>query len=473
MNTRVFLLTFILLLVAVSGSLLVNQWIGYEKNSKTSHKAEVEQQIQLEHDRFGLKVYQTFSRLEPGKNAAIVLPANAQSAGCVKQEAKCSFRGLGVLITPKETSATVFYSLKLPANRSALLLTDWFAKIKELKIKRTKVQLTEKTWRSGSWHSGLEATGFQRMDMIDYYVFEGEGGADSLYWQLRPLKRIAKGKNVSLYGSPSLKLGRQAWRALEAASRQKPSVIIVTDQHPAYSSDRLYLVGSSQEAAKLSQGMIRDKIEKDYRFSQNEKWLAQLLAAYELNAPPPSQKVRWLYEQLQQQLTPEEQSRWRSALLDLQGDAVTAEILDHKLSEVKGMETRFFTENKEADPPFNALVFKESRPIYINGKRAGIQPLKDQSGLFFPLRLTLGKLGFQVDKLPNERELLIVKQFDTYRLDLDQNRLILNEEEYGIYHDALRYYSGKLYIESKWMQKIFLLRMEEREGGLYIYEWTR
>ncbi|WP_203362207.1 stalk domain-containing protein [Bacillus sp. REN10] len=376
--------------------------------------------------------------------------------------------GLSAVIIPKENIFTVSYTLPSPPAASSMLLQNWFVKVKGKEIKKTALYLTDKKLRTGNWYSALPNTGEQKKELIHYYEFQGKGVADVLYWQSSPLIKIQIGKNFTLYGHHSMEIPELVVDSLKSVDMSASKTIVMTDQHPAYSSDHFYIVNNHQQLIKLADTIKVTDIKNKYHFNQDEEWLAEVILALELNRPFGSQKSQKMYQYLQQQLTPEELKTYRADVLRMKQEEITVEQLDRALSKVKGLETNFFQDNKGAGKGIKSLLFTDTRSVIINGKVVTFRAVNKNGALLFPFHLTLRQLGFDVRTISDSGTLLVKKGIDTYRFDLDQHRFILNEEDYGLYEDALVAYNGELYIESTWLQKIFLVYVHEQEDQIII-----
>ncbi|KZO01565.1 stalk domain-containing protein [Bacillus badius] len=450
-------------LIIISGVALFVQWIGYEKTSMASKEANVRQEINVEHNEAGLTVKHTFTRLEPGEPLEAIMPANALQASCRKEEGTCSFRGQSIKIIPEGDTFSVTYSIKLPSFQTAVFLSDWSIKLKDAEAERTVLHFTEKQIRKGRWFSSLGPSQLKKMDLIDYYQFQGEGEPGVLYWQMPPLQPLFPEGKLAVYGQAGSQLDRQQLTLIEEGIKEK-TVVILTDQHPPYMSDRLILARDDDQLFELAESFIQEKVVEDYRFEEGEDWLGYLITSYKLGRPAGSEKVKMMYGSLNKQLTDQEKEEWQQALFRLTDKTVTAERLDQALSAVKGLDTDFFVKNKLENHPFQSLVFYDNRPITVNGSETELRAVAEGEQLFFPFTETLQALGYEVKELTDGKTLLVKREYNTYRFYLDQNRFILNEERYGLYEHALRSYNGRLYISQQWLQKIFLVAVQNEKN---------
>ncbi|MGM7635950.1 stalk domain-containing protein [Bacillus sp. Hm123] len=458
-------LLFSLLLMIISGGIIFLQWNGYKGSSKVLDDNELEQEIQIVYSEKGFAIQQTFHHLQIDKPQTLIFPIDAKEMRCETKEGECSLNGLSALITPKDHTFTVSYTLHSPPAKSSMLLTNWFVKVKEAEIEKTSIYLTDKKLRTGNWYSGLKDTGGQKKNLINYYEFQGNGGADALYWQSSPLVKVKAGVNVALYMPSEIKAPMDSLKNLAIPKRK---TIIVTNQHPAYSSDHFHILNNSKQLAELINTIQLNDMKNKYRFKESEEWLAEVMISLELNHAFGSQKSQKMYQSLQQQLTPEEQAAYKAEILQMKDEAMTAEQLDRMLSRVKGLETHFFQENHKAKDVTKSLVFKDTRSVIVNGKVMTFKAINQKGALLFPFQPTLRQLGFDVKVLSNGRSLLVNKGADTYRFDLDHHRFIVNEEDYGLYENALVTYNGELYIEDSWLQKIFLVAVSEQNDQILI-----
>ncbi|MFL0363079.1 stalk domain-containing protein [Pseudobacillus sp. 179-B 2D1 NHS] len=458
---------FIFFLIVISGTVLLIQWIGYEKTSMASQEARVDQEIHVEHKEAGLFVKHTFTRLKAEEPLSIIMPPNALKASYNKKEGKCSFRGQSANIIPAGETFSITYSVKLPSFGTTLLLSDWSIKLKEANAENTIIHFTEEQMREGMWFSGLGSSKMKKLDLIDYYLFQGKGQPGALYWQLKPLKQW-KNEKLVVYGESESGLDHHQLDLI-GKSLVDGATIIFTGQHPSYLSDRLIIVKDNQQLSRLAESFITSEVGQNYHFKESEEWLAFLIASYKIGRPTGSEKIRRMYNQLNEQLTEEEEAQWKKQLFGLTKEPITAEQLDNILSEVKGANTAFFVKNKNENKPLQSLFFYDSRSIEVNGSETEMQAIVQNGQLFFPLIETLQSLGYEVKNLTGEKSLLVKRKYNTYRFYPSQHRFILNEEKYGLYENALQTYEGRLYINQKWLQKIFLVEVQNKQS-IYIQD---
>ncbi|MFK2824891.1 stalk domain-containing protein [Bacillus sp. B190/17] len=452
-------LFFIVFLIAISGGILLMQWIGYEKTSKAFPNIRVNQEIQLEHHDKGLFIKHTFTGLEAEEPLSVVMPASALEASCQKKEGTCAFRGQSVNIVPKGERLSISYFIKMPAFHFAFVLSDWFIKSKEAKVGHTILHLTDEKIRKGMWFSSLGASEVKKLDLIDYYLFQGTGNPGELYWQPTPLKQLEAKEKLVVYGESKSGLDQQQLHLFQQALVDQ-AVIILTNEHPAYSSDRLIIVKNSGQFAELMEAFITKSVMQNYHFKEGEEWLGYVMIAYKLDRPVGSEKVKIMYNQLNEQLTDQEREEWENLLFGLTKGPITAEQLDDTLSAVKGLNTSFFAKNKNANKRFQPLFFYDSRSVIINGKETNLQTMVQDGQLFFPFMETTQALGYEIKEVADDKSLLVKRGYNTFRFSPGQNRFILNEEHYGLYEKALQTYDGQLYINEKWLQKVFLVSVQ-------------
>ncbi|HEY9576375.1 MAG TPA: stalk domain-containing protein, partial [Pseudobacillus sp.] len=224
------------------------------------------------------------------------------------------------------------------------------------------------------------------------------------------------------------------------------------------------IVKDNRQLNGLTEAFIKEEVLRDYRFKEGEEWFTYLIVSYKLGRPTGPEKLKTMYNRLNEQLTAEERNEWKQLLFRLTKEPITAEQLDRTLSTVKGLDTDFFAENKNENRLFHPLFFYEDRSILVNGNATKIQAVNQDGQLFFPFSETLQSLGYEVKKLTDGKSLLVRREYNTYRFYPDQNRFILNEEKYGLYENALQIYEGRLYLSQKWLQKIFLVTVQSERN---------
>ncbi|MBM7647240.1 hypothetical protein JOC78_000161 [Bacillus ectoiniformans] len=458
----------VFILSVISGVILFVQWLGFEKSSQAFSEMELEQLIKVEHTASGFKIVQQLTNVPKDKDLSVVVPPQALNISCENKSDQCSFRGQLGVITPGKSTVSISYTLKDQGGAAALLLSDWFIKVKEANLSYTTIELTERKLREGTWYSNADEVKNQKGKLVDFYLFERKGEAVDLYWQKEPLSRMTFNKKITVYAPKETVINSEVFSEVKGVADLDPPLVIMTKAHPSYSSATLVLVQDENQLGLLSDQFLIQYIHRAYQFTEGQKWFSQLIQAYMKNRPVGSPKAQEMYTHLQTKLSKDQHEKWKEKILHVKERVLTAEEMDQMLSSVVKLDTHFFTENKNENQLFKPLTLYDTRPVYIEEGRSEVQMVHRNGMILFPLQETLEELGFSVKAVSNERTLLIKKEYDTYRFFLDQNRFILNEDDYGIYNNALQTIDGEVYIDKNWLQKIFLTSVSEQSDRISI-----
>ncbi|MEC2324169.1 hypothetical protein [Lederbergia lenta] len=185
--------TFILMLLILTSSLIFWQWKGYSSSEdKVEEKLDIQQTININHQKEGLFVEQIISNIEE-TSVKLSIPSQVIDITCGFDQAKCEWTDQKEIQLAVDEGRLIFhYSLPIPQSADSFLLNNWTVKLHNQSIASTKIQLSETQWRSGSWQADAKLNGLKEMNLVDYYVFEKFGEAPLLYWQREKLMKKRK-----------------------------------------------------------------------------------------------------------------------------------------------------------------------------------------------------------------------------------------------------------------------------------------
>ncbi|MEK3989449.1 hypothetical protein [Robertmurraya sp. FSL R5-0851] len=179
--------TFFIILSAVISGLLFWQWDAYSKELEQPADMEnANQRISIQTETDILVITQKLSGLTGKKEIPFVLPSEVISWKCLLEDgSECGRQEESETSLKPDSKGNIQIQFTLPikVNEKAFLFNQWLASFSNVQVTETKVELIDSTKRNGTWVMGIPLKGNKKLDLIDYYVFEGQLANPSLYWQ--------------------------------------------------------------------------------------------------------------------------------------------------------------------------------------------------------------------------------------------------------------------------------------------------
>ncbi|PLR79182.1 hypothetical protein CU633_01350 [Bacillus sp. V3-13] len=467
---RAFLFLFTILSAAISG-ILFWQWEAYsEKIEQPEESRETAlQHLTVESQPRELKVSQTIDGLTEGKEYRISVPESIENWSCVTKEANpCeSADDNPDTFLADKGSITLEYRLPVDDGAASLFLDDWTIKFPDVAASRTKLDIVDYARRNGSWIAGAPLKGQQKLEFIDYYVFEGEGEALSLYWQAAPLATANQG-GIIYYREPVQQGAPFQLQSLAKIADFPHLSIVMTDQYPETIGKGLLITKKNEPMEtverKAAQIYFSQKLKT---LSPEEKGLIDLFAAAVTKQQSSNAKGQAMLNDLKAKLSDAQLNLFFTAVQE--EPELTAKKLDELLGAAEGMGTHFFTLNRVDSAAFVPLYFYDPRPIRAANKPVdGIEVIYEDGKRLFPFTELMTGMGYETTALADQGGLLLNKGTNSYRFFVDRNIFIYNEEDYGLLENPLITIDNRMYIEQQWLETLFNFAIEENEQEIII-----
>jgi len=455
---------FITLITTISGMMLW-QWKAYSKQniSIEENGEKVVQEIMVKTDNDHLLITQKIVGLTPGREYTTILPDSLQDWSCVKEDGEdCeSVDENPHTYLPEDNEIQFQYIITVPNDNSAFQIDDWTTILPEVSIKRTELEISDRIRREGSWVAGLQLQGFREMDLIDYYLFSGDGDAPSLYWQPQSLNHFDAGMDVDYYFEKPRMENAMQFKEIKSLEDFPFVAVVLSEQYRERSGKGIVFSPAKSTDAELKRQLINYYFEEKYNFA--EKWLLDVFTSYTVKQPAVTEKGKAVLAELNNKLSEEEIKEFFS-LVNHGNESMSAQKLDNFLKKIKGNSTRFFSLNKEDSKSFIPLYFYDDRKIMIgNGEVKGIEVVIDKGKMLYPFIETMKALGFELKVLPDQETILLMKENNSYRFYLNSNIFIYNEEDYGLLESPLTNFNGNIYMNKQWIEALFKVKFEEDE----------
>ncbi len=468
--------TFFIILSAVISGLLFWQWDAYSKEME--HPADMElasQNISIKTEIDTLVITQKLSGLTGKKEIPFALPSGVITWQCLLEDgSECEKQEESVASLKPDNKGNIQIQFTLPikANEKAFLFNQWLALFSNVQVTDTKVELIDSTKRNGTWVMGIPLIGNKKLDLIDYYVFEGQLANPSLYWQANSLLQEEVDSKLMIYSEQEGNLG-QTFNSLQQISNRPHVTVVITNQLQEGNGNGMIITRPDIKPEMLEKKLLYSLLKLKFdNLPMEQSWLVDLHVSLLLNSESQISKSNQIIQELKLKLTEKELESYLQTFLS-EEILFTPQKLDDLLESVTGKPTSFFDDNKNEDTNLIPLYFLEKRNISVKGKiqkDLHIIYMGDQK--LFPFVETVSSLGFQVKVLSDNETLLLTKGLNSYRFYVNQNIFIYNEEDYGLLENPLTKINHTIYINYQWLTSLFNIQIDEDENTVYLKEST-
>lgn len=457
--------TLLVFLNLIIGGMLFWQWNAFTHYNEETINKEIEtavQKISVESKGEVLEVTQNVNGLSTGKEYGLEVPELVTEWNCLKEDDTIcdSVDENPFSFAAENSSIRIQFSLPLK-NDEAFLLNDWIIGIPGVNISNTTIEIIDSTKREGTWVAGFPFKGHSKQELIDYYVFEGEGSVGSLYWQAAPLQSIKGEKSLQYFikdQTPPLDL---SLKDLKEIPNFKGSSVIFTEEYMETNGIGLMVAKPNIEPEVLEKRIIYNHfLGLASGLPIEERWLIDVLISLITGLDGNVPKGNIILGELRNNLSEEEINQFMSRVFEQQ--QITPQRLDEILGTLKEKKTHFFTLNKNEETKLVPLYFYDNRKIIIQDKLyKDIEILLINNEQLLPFVETMSALGFDVKLLSDEETLLLNKGQNSYRFYVNQNIFIYNQEDYGLLENPLKTIDGKIYMDVDWLKSLLKVTVVE------------
>lgn len=461
--------TLLILLNSIIGGMLFWQWNVYSENNTLAKAEENEtaiQEITVKSKGNLLSITQVITGLKSDKEYRISMPDTISEWKCVKADDNpCdSIDDNPSSFLPDNHSITLQYNIEL--SQSPFLLNNWNGILPDVEMKKTSIEVVDSSRREGTWVAGLPLKGHKKLDLIDYYFFEGNINNASLYWQPQAMEHIQGEQGIQFYSVNPIDKKSLSFGSLKKLANFKGLSIILTESFAETNGNALMIAKPTIETELLERKIVYNYfLEKAKNLPLEERWLMDVLTSLLTGQESKVPKGVEFLADLREKHTEEELSSFMD--LVLKENTLTPESLDELLGSIAGKSTQYFTLNKNEETRLIPLYYTDRRKIFIQDKpQKDLELLLVKGKKYYPFIETLEALGFEVKALADNETILLNKGNNTYRFFVNQNIFIYNEEDYGLLENPLHLINGKVYLESNWLKKIFKIHIQESEDEI-------
>lgn len=456
------------LFAIIIGCVLFMQWDSFSKLDKSANQGEhASQHISITSEKGNLKVKQTITELTTKQRYKVLIPDQAKDWKCINgygEACETKWNHPDVVIA-EDSKLILQYSIPLPSG-DAFLIDDWVTAFPEVEMTGTEVEIVDSLRRQGMWVTGLPLKGAVEKDLIDFYYFEGQHTSPAIYWQAEPLQKNSHiSGNIDLYTKGETEFFQQLSPNIEELKGYPYTSIILTDRIEATSANGLMILSQKTTPDNL----LKKTIDRYFslKFTETSQyWLVDFFSALVIGAVPSSGNAQRVHEEFQKKLTDKEMEAFIDAVLEMEG-IFSPVNLDKALSNIKREETNFFVKSVEKQQPIELFFFDERDVLILGNHYEDIKMINQDGKKLFPFKETMEKFGYNVKQI-SEEEIFLKKDDETYRFYLNELIFIKNDEKYGVLQNPLTVLNNRIFIEKKWLQNIFNLKIEETSSEVFL-----
>lgn len=455
-----------LFLISAIGGILFWQWNAYtEQHGRTSRTGEnIHQHIVVETTSNNIRVRQTIHGMTPKKEYTFIVPKLVSQWICLdKNNQPCQQGEDEQVIIATDNKITLQYDIPFDKGKSTLLLTNWSMMIQDSSIQSTKIEIAESVRREGIWIAGAQLIGYEKLDLIDYYVFESKQQTVPLYWQNTLLTPTMKKNEFIVYQGKETNADINiSLDFLKEVSDFPFTSIILTEKCSPTIEKGLIITNTLDE--KQLQRQLAMQFFLQHVADEYDKWLFDLFASMMVEIDPQTDKGKNAIQQLTSNFSDAELKTFYQRVIQ-EETALSVNRLDDLLSDIKGLQTHFFQLNTENED-FSKLYFIDPKKVVINDKEIEIELIVENNTRLFPFDETMEAFGFEVNHFSNQ--ILLNNKNSMIRFYKNKNIFIYNEEDYGLLENPLTEVNGEIYIEQKWLQTIFKISFNENTDRILL-----
>ncbi|WP_175988784.1 hypothetical protein [Bacillus sp. Marseille-Q1617] len=464
------ILSFTFIMVMAIAGILFFQWNGFLSGSaKESVHSKVNQSFTIHHDGNGFFITQEVQFLsDKQEEMTIEWPENASNYQCLDESRNdCLSKENGEFYLKVKSEGnqklTISYKLKRQTADGYLLLSEWYPVLTTGIPVKTSINIIEKTNRDAVWISGYKEWKHEAMDFIDYYSFVGYGSPSDLL--LYPGKvNSYEGRKVRVYSDEKL-----TYKIMNTEYSDAGFVtVVIDDRLPVHEAENFLIIGRNFQQSTLMLKVKWGLNQQKYTSSYQESWLKELKASLILQSPHGSPKALRVYQELKNGLTEDQFASFSRLLKNDKSPLIHSQKMDALLMKATNLTTSFISEITTHTKKEIPLVLRASQNILLNGK-----PLEDgafiqyhQNELISFTELLKGA-GIEVKYL-QEGVIYVTDGGHSYRFYIDKDYFILNEESYGLLTKPVQKIGSTVYMDVKWLEKLFHIEIDKTSSAIKI-----
>ena len=284
-------------LAVLIGTVLFMQFQVYSDEVGSVDKGyNYSQEIEIVYRGESLDIRQHFKNL-PKEELTIEWPISSINPNCfIENEHSCArLSEDSKKFKEGETRAqSISYVIPLENGlESRKLMKNVFATLKNGNVQFSTVHITTEQEIEGQWVTGLPLIGEQKLSLVNYSMFSGEGPVKDLFWQDGGFRLQNEIGALSIYSKTPLKPGfYEKLQNVKFISEEHLAVINGTNVDGIEGSRMLFLPNITVE--KVQQKVIITQVETNYDFGESPHWLKEMVASFLTGTVFGSEKTKYL-----------------------------------------------------------------------------------------------------------------------------------------------------------------------------------
>lgn len=456
-------------LAILIGTVLFMQFQVYSDEVGSVDKGyKYSQEIEIVYRGGSLDIRQHFKNL-PKEELTIEWPRNSINPNCfIENEHSCArLSEDSKKFKEGETRAqSISYVIPLENGlQSRKLMKNVLATLKNGNVQFSTVHITTEQEIEGQWVTGLPLIGEQKLSLVNYSMFSGEGPVKDLFWQDGGFRLQNEIGALSIYSKTPLKPGfYEKLQNVKFISEEHLAVINGTNVDGIEGSRMLFLPNITVE--KVQQKVIITQVETNYDFGESPHWLKEMVASFLTGTVFGSEKTKYVSATITSQMTDDQLAEWKERLREMEGKTLNTESLDALLSEVLGASTKYLTMNAQTNQPY-PFLFNDPRKIYVNEeKQSDIQVVLKDAEVLYSADSLLKHLGYDVSI--GENGYYVTSETRAFRFPNDSGFYVFNQRRYNTVSLPVKQVAGQYFIEESWLQRLFLVELKKSEERITI-----
>ena len=418
------------------------------------------QEIEVMNRADGLYIRHHFRNLS-GTRQEIVWPEMSTNRACYLESAVTCSRldeNLTAFIEGDEEEQSISYVIPRTGPMDAtFLFKNIFTGLHNSIPSSTYFHLTDEIGIGGQWVNGLKLVGTEKMDLVDYSFYRGQGAVKDLYWQKPEAPLLFNSDKLSVYGF-NTQLNIEEYEEADSYFKELeiPHYSIVLDSGYEPINSSRFIIKELAEGERVTDAILMNHINKQFTIDPGDHLSSEFIASLLSGKPIGSNRTNELYSELVGVLSEQEMETFTTLLTKDKESLINTVLLDDVVEEVTGFKTSFFKKNENITNPLYPFLFEDPRTVYINGEESESMSvlLKDGKTLYPGIEI-MRELGFEVTQ--NDRSLYLKSATKNYRFPLKENFYVLNERKYNVMSIPFERIADEFYFEEVSLIRIFLL----------------
>ncbi|MBO8155356.1 MAG: hypothetical protein H0Z32_02750 [Bacillaceae bacterium] len=461
----------LLALLITSGVLLSYQWSLYSNGTyQSAQNQPIVMKIDLQYDQNNhiLNITQSFQDLFQNQYK-LNIPEAVRGLTCMyKEDKNCLIKDQNLIISP-EKSAEFTYKIPLDQNKF-LSVHDWYISLQTEKGNRPDMNVYLSIPKQDQFLWFVQGKPFQKVEKeyVNFYEWK------ETIWDGTSLIRIPndypylyEGEGLLVFSVRDFDLATVLNRA-EYQIFDEP-VAIVYDPELPEKADGSFVFVKDLKPDNLKSLLLKHELLAAFSLERDEEWIAELAAAVIFQQEGETEWEKEMIKELENSLSPEEIGMWFQSLANGMNQSQNlSEAVAHSLGEIMGGEVPFFRINEPGKLPVIPMYISDHRDIYLNGVRQELNwtPVVYHQNRYYPLGGLAMMMGMDLYLFENQEEFVIQFQGNTYRLYLNKDSYIKNEQNFGITRDLLVQLNDDIYISEPGVRQIFNIGIQESDNQI-------